>query len=229
MRDMLQWTYLANLGKKVKTACYVWYIEGSEPKIIVDAGASVEHFTDPNFPMTENVTLDEGFKKINLKPEDIEIVILTHLHFDHVALAHRYKNARFIVQKREIEYASNPHIIDKRFYKPEYWKNLDLKIIEGDKEIIPGVKVLLTPGHSPGGQSTEIDTEKGKAIITGFCSQKSTFEITPDLKKLGWEVYPVGLHDDCREIYDSEVRVKKRADILIPNHDPSFIDVDKIP
>jgi glyoxylase-like metal-dependent hydrolase (beta-lactamase superfamily II) len=225
---MSQWTYRWNIGKKVKSACFIWYIEGLEPKTIVDAGAQEEHFTSPEFPMTGRISLREGLARLGLKPEDIEYVLVTHLHFDHVALAKEYKNATFIVQEKELEFARNPHVFCAVDYRREYFEGLRFKLVDGDAEIFPGVKILFTPGHTPGGQSVQVDTSKGRAIITGFCSQLSTFTQTPFMKERGLEVAACGLHTDCREAYDSALKVKKLADLIIPLHEPAFMEVEKI-
>jgi N-acyl homoserine lactone hydrolase len=228
IRDMSQWTYRWNVGKKVRSACYVWYIEGSDPATLVDAGAQGEHF-NPEFPMTTRVSLDEGLASLGLEPKDIRTIIITHLHFDHVALANRYPNAEFVVQKRELEFAENPHVFSSVDYNRKLFQGINFRIIDGDTEIAPGITALLTPGHSPGGQSVQVETSKGKAIITGFCSQLSTFTQTEFMKERGLEVAACGLHTDCREAYDSALRVKRLADIIIPCHDPSFMDVERIP
>jgi len=225
---MSLWTYRWNIGTKVKSANYIWYVEGSNPKILVDAGAQGEHY-NPEFPMTTRISLDEGLAKVGLAPEDIGIVIITHMHFDHMALSNRYQNATFVVQRKELDFARNPHVFSAVDYNPNYFEGIKLQVVDGDTEIIPGVRVLLTPGHSPGGQSVQIDTEDGKAIITGFCSQMSTFTQTPLMKERGLEVAACGLHTDCREAYDSVLRVKREADIIIPCHDPMFMDVERIP
>lgn len=228
-RDMSQWTYRWNIGRKVKSVCYVWYIEGSDPKTLVDAGAQAEHFRNPEFPMTDLVSLEEGLANLGLKTLDIRNIIVTHLHFDHVALSGRFPKATFIVQKKELEFARNPHIFNSIDYDPSFFRELNFRIIDGDAGILPGVKVLFTPGHSPGAQSVQVETRAGKAVITGFCSQMSTFEQTPFMKARGLEVASCGLHIDCREAYDSALRVKKLADIIIPCHDPLFMDVESIP
>jgi len=228
IRDMSQWTYRWNIGKKVKSACYIWYIQGSDPVTIVDAGAQGEHY-NKEFPTTSIFSLEQGLQSVGLKAEEIEQVIVTHLHFDHIALASKYKNATFIVQKRELEYACNPHVFNAVDYNREYFENLKFRIIDGDCEILPDVKLFLTPGHSPGGQSIQIETWLGKAIITGFCSQMSTFTQTPSMKEKGLEVAACGLHTDCREAYDSALKVKNMADIIVPLHDPMFIDIKSVP
>jgi glyoxylase-like metal-dependent hydrolase (beta-lactamase superfamily II) len=229
IRDMSQWTYRWNIGVKVETVCYTWYIEGSNTKILVDTGAQEENFISPEFPMKSITSLEDGLKPFGITPADIDIVILTHLHFDHVALAHKFKKATFIVQQREIDFVKTPHPFLIMDYNYEYFKDLKFHIVDGDKEIIPGVKVLLTPGHTYGGQSVQIETQKGRVIIAGLCSQISTFTQTNSMKEKGLEVAVCGIHTDVAEAYNSALKIKQIADIIIPLHEPSFIKVDELP
>ncbi|OGP97332.1 MAG: hypothetical protein A2Z39_04115 [Deltaproteobacteria bacterium RBG_19FT_COMBO_46_9] len=227
-RDQSQWTYRWNIGRKGPSACYIWYLEGSDPITIVDAGAQGEHFTNPEFPMTPLISLEEGLQKYGLTPGDVKQVIVTHLHFDHIALSRKYINAAFIVQRKELMFAKNPHVFLSVDYNPEYFSGLNYRLLDGDQEVMPGVKVLLTPGHSPGGQSVEVSVRGGKAIITGFCAQMSTFIQTPAMKAWGMEVAAAGLHIDCREVYESALKVKQTADIIVPLHDPMFMEMERI-
>ena len=228
IRDQSQWTYRWNIGQKVLSACYIWYLEGSDPVTIVDAGAQGEHFTNPEFPMSTCRSLEEGLHKYGLKPEDVKQIVVTHLHFDHIALAQRYTNATFIVQQKELAFARNPHVFLAVDYRSEYFEGLNYHLLDGDQEVMPGVKVLLPPGHSPGGQSIVVSVRGGKAIITGFCAQMSTFIQTPAMKARGVEVAAAGLHTDCREVYDSALKIKHTADIIVPLHDPMFMEMERI-
>ena len=211
-----------NLGTKVNVGHYVWYIEGSDPKAIVDTGARDYMFTERGLAGNKIISVEDGLARIGLHPEDIGFVILTHLHFDHVALGNLYKNAKFFVQKRELEYAKNPHVLDAHFYEAKYFENIDLKVIEGNNVILPGIEVFLTPGHSPGGQSVEINTEEGKAIITGFCCSMDNFLQTDMMKQRGM------LEARNRE-QAFILAIKKRADIILPVHDAGFINTERIP
>lgn len=222
-RDGSMYTYRLNFGTGCTSVCYAWYIEGSQPRTMVDTGEMATG-NDNNLTSIEN-----GLSKIGIKPEDIEIVIVTHLHYDHIALGYMFKNAKFIVQKKELDYAHNPHPLDAALYNKSSWKNLNLEVIDGEKEIIPGVSVFLTPGHTPGGQSVEINTPAGKAIITGFCCTLGTFKQTERMKHLGWEVSAPLIHQDVRETYDSVLKVKRRADIIVAQHDPLFLEKESIP
>ena len=67
----------------------------------------------------------------------------------------------------------------------------------------------------------------GKAVITGFCCTLSTFAQTEAMKRKGGEVLVPLIHTDVREVYDSVLRVKRRADIIIAIHDPTFVEKEQ--
>jgi N-acyl homoserine lactone hydrolase len=227
-RDQSQWTYRWNVGCKGLSAYYIWYLEGADPITIVDAGMQAEQFTNPEFPASPLTSLEEGLRRYGLTPGDVKQVIVTHLHIDHIALSRKYINATFLVQQKEMHFAQHPHVFLAADYLPDSFSDLNCRFLDGDQEVMPGVRVLLTPGHSPGGQSVAVSTEQGLAIITGFCSQMSTFIQTPAMKARGLEVAAAGLHIDCREVYESALRVKRAADIIVPVHDPMFMEMDRI-
>jgi len=228
-RDMSLYTYRMNFGQLVDTAHYVWYIEGSEPKVVVDAGVTAEMNLERGRTVEKNVqSLEEGFNKLGLKLGDISTVILTHLHWDHVALASEFPAARFVVQKAELDFASNPHPYAKEFEK-KLFEGLEFEVVEGDKEIIEGVKVMLTPGHTPGGQSVAVRTPKGTAIIAGLCSISENFYPPESANTRGLPIVPPGIHLDVLQAYDSILRIKQTADIIVPLHTTNFIGKDRIP
>jgi N-acyl homoserine lactone hydrolase len=228
-RDSAHFAYRSEGGNICNTACYIWYVENPGLNIIVDAGDNAADFLAKGAPETDITSVEAGLAKFNLKPEDINIVIVTHLHCDHIALGNLYKNARFIVQQKELNYALSPHPIDAVLYDRSFFNGLNWDVVNGDKEILPGISVLLTPGHSPGGQSVEISTPAGKAIITGFCSTLATFSPTAEMKRRGWEVTIPMIHQDALQAYQSVLSIKRRADIIIPLHEPAFIRKNVIP
>ena len=102
--------------------------------------------------------------RFDTAPQDIPIVINTYLHIDHCGGNEYFKKARLLVQKRELEYALNPLPVHRPFY------GLDIAALKfedssTEKEIASGVKVILTPGHSPGSQSVLVDTAKGLYVL----------------------------------------------------------------
>jgi len=216
-------------AEEIFTSCYVWYIEGAKPNILVDAGETAEMFRKRGRVEEHIQSLDEGLGKVGLKPEDINIVILTHLHSDHVALASRYTKARFIVQKAEIDFALNPHPLAAGSYHVEQFNDLNFDVISGDKEITDGVSVLLTPGHTPGGQSVAVSTPAGTAIITGFCCLQDNFDPPKGGRDTSYEVVPPGYSLNALDAYDSLVKVKRCADIVVAIHDIMFQQHSRIP
>ncbi len=227
--------YLTGIGPRPTTATAVWYIEGPEKKIVVDAGGSTEGAVQamkmlaPDAIVEHIQSLDEGLKRLGLKPEDIDIVIVTHLHKDHIEFAHQFTRAKFIVQKAEYDFIDNLHpSVAPPFISKDFLNGLDIDVIEGDREIVEGVNVWLTPGHTPGGQSVVVDTAKGKAVITGFCCILQNFEPPLEVREMMPVITP-GVHQDVIGVYDSVIRVKDHADIVIPVHDANFAEREQIP
>ena len=216
-------TYQRFYGKRIILPIYVFAIIGGDKKILVDTG--IEEFMAPDdleertgFPVRP---FEEALATIGWKPQDIDIVIHTHLHNDHCENDSLCSNAEFYVQKAELDFCMNPHPIDHRYY-PDVLDGVNLKVIEGDTEIIDGIDVIFTPGHTPGGQSVVIQTSGGKAIITGLCCNSENFPA-------GGGIIAPGVLVNAIQAYDSMTRIKEEADILIPVHDLAVGKMTKIP
>lgn len=211
-------TYLRGYGQAIHIPIYVWVIKGGDKNILVDTG--LEDFMVPE-GLEEELGLkceyfEDGLERLGLAPADIDVVIHTHLHNDHCENTAACENAKVYVQKTEAEFMRHPHVLDHR-YDPEYLKGADLVELEGEAEIAPGVTVIPTPGHTPGGQSVLVETEKaGKVLITGFCCNDKNFP------KAGPAVCP-GVHTDAIAAWDAVNRVKAMAeageiDLIVPCH-----------
>ena len=223
-------TYDSHFGDMQDVGVFVWYIEGTKRRIMVDAGVAVESFRRRVGPASSIQTLDEGLGKLGLKPEDIDTVIITHLHFDHIELTYRFKKAEILVQKKELEFVCNPHPLRAHAYKSNlsFLEGANIRTLDGDTDIVDGVRVLLTPGHSAANQSVAVETAAGLAIITGFCCVQENFNPPPELQERG-PFIPPGVTLNAMQAYDSAARVAELADILIPIHDIEFAQVDRIP
>ncbi|MDD4877323.1 MAG: N-acyl homoserine lactonase family protein [Dehalococcoidales bacterium] len=220
-------TYRLGFGQIVSLSGYVWFIEGTQGKLLVDAGGSAEYMSQVRgMPTREIQTLDSGLAKLGLSFDDIDLIILTHLHYDHVALASRFTKAKFLVQKEELEFALNPHPLYTDIYYQDFYNGLNFEVIDGDTRLSDEISVLKTPGHTRGGQSVSIKTAQGIVIIAGLCTIRENFN-PPATVKL--PVLPPGMPTDVSVGYDSVLRIKKVADIVVPIHDPEYCQVNTIP
>ncbi|MFC1816256.1 N-acyl homoserine lactonase family protein, partial [Thermodesulfobacteriota bacterium] len=165
-------------GVKRTSIIYSWFIQGGKNRILIDPGIDakdVSRFSSAGLEGKKLASVEEALSRFYLKPADIDIVILTHLHYDHFANTHKCKNARILVQKKELDFALNPHPLFAGSFKKDWFQEINFEVIDGDEEIAPGIQVLLTPGHTAGNQSVMIQTTQGKAVIPGFCATLEHF------------------------------------------------------
>ena len=227
-------TYQHDYGKPYTIPIYCWYLEGGDKKILVDTGEMAPMQTrDREEGIGGKIyKFEEGLALWGLKPEDIDIVIHTHLHNDHCENDDKCVNAVFYVHEKELERIHNTHPLDFRYNEDfiiDIEKNGQIKTLSGDTEIVSGIKVIHTPAHTEGGMSVIVDTEKGKAVITGFCLIMENFDPPPKIKAMEMEVIPPGTHVNVYDAYDIVLKVKNMADILLPLHEPKFASIDTIP
>lgn len=227
--DKSMLTYRLGFGEPFKQVVYAWYIEGPKEKMIVDTGISAEYLIQKRgFPARNIQSLESGLNSVGLSPDDIDLVILTHLHSDHVGQGCKFTKAKFIVQKDELEFAQNPHPTVAMQYLGELFDGLNFEVVEGDTPVCDEVSVISTPGHTPGGQSVTVKTAEGTAIISGLCTIRENFDPPGPFSKT-MPVYPIGLFVDLFKMYDNLLKIKNAADIIIPNHDPEYVQRSHIP
>jgi N-acyl homoserine lactone hydrolase len=212
--------FMSPILEPTVTYAYIFYIEGPEQKILIDSGVSSENMFKRKLPGDHVAFPADALKKVGLKPEDIDLIICTHLHFDHNEQGHLYKKARFIIQKSELESALNPHPIEAPIYgDKKAYEDLDFKVIDGDTELVDGIKILSTPGHTAGSQSIMVNTTKGKIVVAGQCTNRYNFYPQEADPRSRMPVIPPTAHVNVNEAYDSLLKIKKEADTVIPLHD----------
>jgi len=228
--EKTKFTYLKGFGQDVEFGYYCWLIQDGEHNILVDAGATADQamhsWGRPPETVQHIQTLAEGLGRYGLTVDDIEIVILTHLHMDHVAYVHDLPKARKIVQRSEWLFASKPQPID-RYYDYTFIQDLDFILIDGDRKITENVEVLFTPGHTPGGQSVSVRTSKGVGVITGFCCIHENFGPCACGSNIPELTIP-GIHQNSMDSYNSMLKVCNTADFVIANHDSKYITESKV-
>jgi glyoxylase-like metal-dependent hydrolase (beta-lactamase superfamily II) len=117
----------------------------------------------------------------------------------------------------------------RRLYSDRLLDNLKFEVIEGDFQVAEGIDIIYSPGHTPGGQSVSVRTDEGIAIIVGFCSTYQNFN--PSTRPSG-QTIPVTIPDlntNILEAYDSLVKIKEMADIILPLHDSAVLLKEVVP
>ncbi|CAN5192031.1 hypothetical protein BH18CHL2_BH18CHL2_08130 [soil metagenome] len=102
---------------------------------------------------------------LGVRPDDVAVVVNSHLHFDHAGNNGAFPSATFIVQRDHLAYARG-----KPGFPGVYWDIPGLRYIpvEGRTPVAPGVEVVPTPGHAPGHQSLVVDiVETGRVVLCG--------------------------------------------------------------
>ncbi len=232
--DKSMMTYQHGGGTQYTIPIYCWYIEGGDKTILVDTGelSPIRSEAREKAIGGKIYTFEEGLARYNIKPQDIDIVIHTHLHNDHCENDFKCANARIYVHEKELKRIHNPHPLDFRYVEDfiqDVEDNGQLELMTGDTEIVPGITCIHSPAHTDGGMSVCIDTEKGKAVITGFCVIKENFDPPKEVRAMEMEVIPPGTLVNSFEAYDTLLKIRDMADILIPLHEPSFAAVESIP
>jgi N-acyl homoserine lactone hydrolase len=233
--DQSECTLRRGIGKKVNAPFIAWYIEGLEKKVMIDTGP-------PNQERARR--LHNGFKpiispeqetpqrlrQIGLKPEDIEILVLTHLHWDHVGQADKFPNARIFVSREEFNYAMAPLPPTRGGYETltsgiepvflpviHQFEYLEMR----EEQIIPGLNVFPTPGHTMGCISVEVTTGNGPYIVAGDAIY--TYDHLRGDPAQNLPFLMPGIYMDLSAVWKSYESIYRRAgfdiDRVIPGHD----------
>ena len=226
-------TYQHGYGEEYVIPIYCWYLEGGNRKILVDTGEMRPiQSKDREARIGGRIhTFEEGLGLWNLSPEDVDIVIHTHLHNDHCENDYQCKNATFFVHEEELNSIHNPHPLDFRYmedYIEEVEENGQIQTLSNDGEILPGIQVVHTPAHTRGGLTVFVSTAKGRAAITGFWVIMENFYPPKEIMAMEMEVIPPGTVVNPYEAYDIMKKVKGEADILIPLHEPKFASISTV-
>ena len=190
-----------------------YYLEGEKHRIIVDTGGTSPDGVkwQPYF-RTENESLDKSLQNIGVSPGEIDIVILTHLHWDHASNNHIFPNARFIVQKNEYDYLMAPEPEVKEGYDLDLVLKTEYELTDGDVDVIPGISVVLAPGHSVGMQCVVVETGAGKYILGGdLITLFENWEAEPHI--------PNGVYYDLDIMLESLGKIDRINGIMLPGHD----------
>lgn len=193
------------------------FVDTGEKRILIETGIG-EKWSPKEIEMygifREKPFAKTLFEKTGCRPEEITIVVNTHLHFDHAggntigphaarvrtadareprSVRPQFPNARYLVSRSEYEHAENPHERDRASYLPENWRPVQesgqLELIPDDYEVLPGLTTQIVRGHSETMQTWRLD--RGGKTLYGFADLIPTVHHIPPAWVMGYDLYPV--------------------------------------
>lgn len=178
--------------------------DGKERLVVVDAAH-----------VGRRPLLMRALERAGVKPGDVDYVVLTHSHWDHVQNLDLFSRAEVVIHQKELRYARQP--------RPEDWATpgwtgsvLDcrpVRAVEDGEELLSGVKVMDAFGHSPGSMAVAVETEAGLSVITG--------DAVANGRAAAEGRTPMVFYD----VKQADATVEKLlsvADVVYPGHDQPF-------
>ena len=131
-----------------------------------------------------NRSMAEALADYDLSPSDVRLVINTHLHFDHCGWNAVFRHAPFWIQRAELDRArrESPELAD--WYD---FAGARFELLDGDTDVVPGIRIVTTPGHTRGHQSVVVTLPGGPELMVGDAAYSRRVWGDPDMPAL-----PVG-------------------------------------
>lgn len=181
------------------------FIDTGKEKILIETGIG-EKWTEKQTTIygifREKSLTRTLFEKTGCTAEDIDIVVNTHLHFDHAGgntiLANdkavpQFPNARYLVSKQEYDQAEAPHERHRASYLSDNWRPVEesgqLELKPDDYEVVPGLKMETVRGHSETMQCVRL--ERGGETLYSFADLVPMRAHLPFAWVMGYDLYPV--------------------------------------
>lgn len=191
---------------RIRMASDCLFVETPSEKILIETGMG-EKWSEKLagiYAINREKTFAESlFERTGFRPEDITIVVNTHLHFDHCGgntikneaneIVPQFQNARYFVSENEFRHAENPYERDRASYISENWKSLktsgQLELKPSVYEVAPGITMNETRGHNGSMQTVKI--ECGGETLYSFSDLIPTTHHLPLAWIMGYDLFPL--------------------------------------
>jgi N-acyl homoserine lactone hydrolase len=181
-------------------------IDSGLPEVIPEEGSEFENGQD----------VVGQLASIGLTPEDVETVISTHYDFDHAGRHAAFTRATYIVQRvHQLDAASNPRFAATR---PQWDQPAErLRLVDGDTELLPGLKLIETSGHVPGHQSVLVQLPRTGAVLLPIDAVPFAEGFTRDKQNDGSQPDAEAIHASTVKLLDLVDR--EQIELVIFGHD----------
>jgi glyoxylase-like metal-dependent hydrolase (beta-lactamase superfamily II) len=212
-------------------AMIMFVILGGEKPIVVDTGTGTEEFTRTHhgFDLVRPPEQEPAaaLARLGVDPADVEIVVNTHLHWDHCSNNALFPNAAVHVQRDELAYAIAPLESNRVAFDntavltPPWLAGLGRIVpVDGDTQLAPGVRLVHLPGHTPGSQGVLVDSGDKQFLLCGdFIDSYANWEGDEKVSHI-----PSGSFIDLKQYWASFRRVEELGCEVVPSHDLRVIE-----
>jgi glyoxylase-like metal-dependent hydrolase (beta-lactamase superfamily II) len=207
--DVLLEGFGVNSSAGLAAFCAVVLIEGPDAN-----GKLTRIIVDPAH-VGRRTFLQDALARRGLVTSDIDMVVLTHAHWDHVQNIDVFDGAPVCLHPAERRYCQRPHTND---WATPSWtgavlERMDIREISEGDELIPGVGVLALPGHTAGSIGVTVQNDQGLSVITGDALHYAAVAQSKTNPLIFWNA------DEAAASIDRAVAA---ADIIYPGHDQAF-------
>lgn len=217
-------TYDMDRGTIVREPIMAYLLETDRGWVLIDTGCDIELLRDPDRAdrafkgrppvVTPEQELLAQLARLPVAPADIGMVVITHLHGDHAGGLCAFRHAPVYIQRAEYEARKDDPTVPARGCFGE----IDWKLLDGDVELLPGLRLLSTPGHTHGHMSVLVDLPHSGPIVLGI-------DAGDLVENFEYDIAPGG-HVDLDQALASLRRLKSVAlragGRLFPGHDLEF-------
>jgi len=215
---------------RVRLGLNIALIETGGKRVLVDTGMGDKWNEKERsiYGIDRSTTLLDSLGALGLTPDDIDVVVNTHLHFDHAGgntriadgkLAPTFPKARYVVQMGEWEDATHPNERNRASYlEPNFVPIAEarqLETVQGQAEVAPGVHVVPVGGHTAYHQMVIV--EGGRQALVIPTDVVPTASHLPLAYIMGYDLFPVGTLEAKRRVLKDAA---ERGSTLLFYHDP---------
>jgi glyoxylase-like metal-dependent hydrolase (beta-lactamase superfamily II) len=225
----------ADARNRIPLALRCLLVEHDDGLVLIDTGIGNKEndkfraiYGVDNAGQDSRTKLEDALHELGHGPGDVKWVINTHLHFDHaggdtwrdpggkVGLA--FPKARYAVQKGELDFARHTNERTAGSYLAHNFQDVPFQLIEGEAEILPGIRGIPTPGHVPYHQSVLIESGGERACFIADLVPTSAHLPLPWI--MGYDLEPLVTLETRRRIYQ---RAEAELWLLVFEHDPVVV------
>ena len=195
--------YPVNEKNQIELACEPILVQVDGKNLLIDTGVGFGKLNEKqlrNFGVSEESTLFESLQELGLTAADIDGILMTHMHFDHAGglthyegetLVSSFPNAKIYVTNTEWNEMREPNIRSRNTYWKENWEPVQAQVeaYDGELEVVPGVKLIHTGGHSDGHAIVRI--ERDGEVLLHMADIMPTHAHQNPLWVLAYDDYPM--------------------------------------